>query len=317
MECLEMTQITNREKIELLKGSITQLYCVEGRGKSYIARLLELDRTTLTKIINYEWKLEQAQVYHMTPSNQKFVNKHRNLIKSRLDKDVRLQEIAEELGVTTHYLNKSIIPNDPVLARANQDKSNRMHQRALERAQRIKDESRYYYDPIDLHGEQWKEILGYPGYFISSKGRVKSYVKRYKSYKLLSPQPNKNNGRMYVWIDSKGLQVARLVGFAFVDGHSEIANTIEHKDNNVANNCADNLAWVSQAENNRLAYVKGKAVSKSGSRYPKEKTIIVNGKYEFKTVNAFAKFIGKSPTQARRYLDGDVANNPYKIQIIY
>ena len=37
---------------------------------------------------------------------------------------------------------------------------------------------------------------------------------------------------------------------------------------------------------------------------------IYRGKYEFKTVTAFAKFIGKSETQARRWLD-----EPHKHEI--
>ena len=76
--------MTNREKIDLLKSTIEFLYTKEGRPKSYIARLLEVDRKVLTGIIN-EWGLIQANTYHLTPSNKKFINKHKQLIKSRLE----------------------------------------------------------------------------------------------------------------------------------------------------------------------------------------------------------------------------------------
>ena len=39
--------MTNSEKAELLKDTIYQLYSKEGRSKSYISRLLEIDRKIL------------------------------------------------------------------------------------------------------------------------------------------------------------------------------------------------------------------------------------------------------------------------------
>lgn len=312
-----MTQITNREKIEMLKDTITHLYCKEGRNKSYIARLLNVDRVKLTAIINHEWKLEQAHKRHVTPSTQKFLNKHRALIKARLDKDCTIKEIAKELSVKPDFLSRTCIANDPLLSQAKEEYNRRIHKNTSIRRQELKSKSSYQYDPVDLEGEQWKAILGYPNYYVSNKGRIKSYVSSYDSYKLLTVFPNKNNGRMYVWIGDKGLQVARLVGFAFVDGYSEKNCTIEHIDNNVANNCANNLMWVSQAENNLLAYKKKRKPAIAHSKYPKTKLIIVDDKYEFKTIRAFAKFINKSETQAQRYIDGSVTNNPYKIKVVY
>ena len=73
--------MTEREKIELLKNTIIKLYCNEGRSKSYISRLLEVDRKTLIKAINEDWKLEKGNVSYLTPSNQKFANKNKNPLK--------------------------------------------------------------------------------------------------------------------------------------------------------------------------------------------------------------------------------------------
>ena len=44
-------------KYEMFKNTIYQLYSKEGRTKSYIARLLELNRKTLIMYINDIWKL--------------------------------------------------------------------------------------------------------------------------------------------------------------------------------------------------------------------------------------------------------------------
>ena len=117
---------TNKEKIYLLKSTIEFLYCKEGRSKAYIAKLLDVDRSRLTKIINNEWKLEQANIRYMLPSNEKFLNKHRNLIKSRLNKDIQLKDIAKELGVSIDYVTKTIIKHDNVLLKALEDNNSRI-----------------------------------------------------------------------------------------------------------------------------------------------------------------------------------------------
>lgn len=311
-----MTQ-TNKEKIYLLKSTIEFLYCKEGRSKAYIAKLLDVDRSRLTKIINDEWKLEQANIRYMLPSNEKFLNKHRNLIKSRLDKDIQLKDIAKELGVSIDYVTKTIIKQDDVLLKALEDNNNRKKENHNKLVKDAMDKSSYDYNIVDFEDEVWLGILGYDGYMVSNYGRVKSYSKRYKEYHLLTPSTNKNNGRLYVSIKDKNLQVSRLVGFAFVDGYSEENNTIEHEDNNVANNFYANLKWVSQKENNRLAYEKGRKPAISNTKSKHFKKIVLDNEYEFKTIRAFAKFIGKSETQAHRYIFNLTTNNPYEIELIY
>ena len=70
----------------------------------------------------------------------------------------------------------------------------------------------------------------------------------------------------------------------------------------MSNNASDNLEWVSQSENNRHSYqvLKRKNCTKNKSDFKK---VVYKGKYEFKTVAALARFIGKSETQTRRYLE--------------
>ena len=64
--------MTQKEKIEMLKETITFLYEKEGRSKSYISRLLCVDRKTLVYKIN-EWSLIKANISYMKPSTLKFL----------------------------------------------------------------------------------------------------------------------------------------------------------------------------------------------------------------------------------------------------
>lgn len=306
--------MTNQEKIDLLKTTIEFLYTKEGRAKAYIARLLGVDRKLLTYSIK-RWELKQANVSYLTPSNKKFVNKHRNLIKSRLDNNTTQIDIAKELKVTPDYLI-NIIHKDTVLNKANEDYSRRKSDIATEKRERCMQKSRLSYDITDRDNEVWVEIMGYEGYFISNYGRVKKYKQTYDSYALVKSSPNSVSGREYVKLGGSNIQVARLVGFNFVTGHSDINNTIDHIDGDISNNHFSNLAWVSQSTNNARAYKNGRSNAIAYAKHGKFKSIIVDSKYEFKTIRAMAKFIGVSETQAHRYIDGDTACN-HKIELIY
>lgn len=309
--------MTEREKIELLKNTIIKLYCNEGRSKSYISRLLEVDRKTLIKAINEDWKLEKGNVSYLTPSNQKFANKNKNLIISKLDNDISISKIANELKVTSEYLS-NIIKKVPELNEHKIDYINRQKINAQERKNQLVEKSSLNCDWEELPDEEWKEILGYSNYYISNMGRVKKYIKTYDKYVLLSLNINSKTGRVYIKIEGKGLQVSRLVGFAFLDGYSEEKNTIEHIDNDVTNNKASNLMWVSMGDNNKLAYKKGKAKSKAFTkRRGKWKKIILDDKYEFKTIVALAKFLGKSETQINRYINGETNCSDHTFKFIY
>ena len=72
--------MTQKEKIEMLKETITFLYEKEGRSKSYISRLLCVDRKTLVYKIN-EWGLIKANISYMKPSTLKFLNRNKQLNK--------------------------------------------------------------------------------------------------------------------------------------------------------------------------------------------------------------------------------------------
>lgn len=291
-------------KYEMLKNTIYQLYSKEGRTKSYIARLLELNRKTLIMYINDIWKLPKAEPHrYMNPSTEKFYNKNKQLIKSRLDNDVSLADIAKELHCSKETF-RTIFYYDKVLEKAKNDYVSRIHKKHQEAINQKIINSSNNYDFEDLDGEIWKPILGYAGYYISNCGRVKHYIKTYDRYILLTNNYNKYTGRYYTSINDKTLQVARLVAHAFCDGYSEENNTVNHIDGNKTNNCANNLEWVSQSDNNKHAYnVLHRQKVTVGVKNRKYKHFIYKGQYEFHTVAAFARFIGKSETQARRWLD--------------
>lgn len=301
-----MKNVSTNDKLEILKPAIYQLYSKEGRSKVYISKLLQVNRKKLADKIS-EWNLPEAEpMRYLKPSNQKFLNKHKNLIKSRLDNDIAIREISTELKVSDDYLKRTIIKNDKVLSKAYEDYKNRRREDTKKRKQEIIEKSSYEYNIIDYEGEIWKPIKGYDGYMVSNYGRVKSYSSSYGQYHLLTPAPNKNNGRLYISIAKNkkqhNLQVARLVGFSFVEGHTQEKNTINYKDGDVLNNKWTNLEWCAQSENNKHSYDTLNRKKNKSKRYQFSK-ILYKNKYEFKTVAAFSKFIGKSETQARRYLD--------------
>ena len=296
----------NKEKAELLKTSIYQLYSKEGRSISYISKLLEINRKTISNKIK-EWNYPEPEpMKHVKPSTQKFINRNKNLIKSRLDNDVSISEIARELKTDRTFLSKVVIKSDDTLKKANEDRLNRISNNTKKRKEEILKKSARNY-ASSKHGEKWKTIRGYTNYQVSNLGRIRRKSKTYNEWYILKTIPNKNNNRLYVrLVDDKGkshnLQVSRITAHAFIPGFSETRSTVNHKDGNVQNNNINNLEWVSQSENNKHAYNHLNRKRNKNKRYNFQK-IIYKGKYEFKTIAAFARFLNKSETQIRRYLD--------------
>ena len=128
----------------------------------------------------------------------------------------------------------------------------------------------YSLDLRDLPGEVWKDIEGLEGiYQVSNKGRVKS-LDRYKlkvGCKKPVFYPGKilkldfNHGKAsytqncvvnlslgYMKSNNnaacKGYIVSRLVAKAFIPNPNNY-DTVLHKDNDISNNCVENLQWIS------------------------------------------------------------------------
>ena len=298
-----MTVITSKEKAELLKDTIMYLYSKEGRTKSYISKLLKINRKTLSEKIS-DWNLPKPKpAYRMNPSTRKQLNRRRNQIKSMLDKDCQLITIATTTKTPLKTLTGIFLQQ-------------RRNNAALKRTEDFKTKSKYLYNIVNYPDEIWKPILGFDKYYVSNHGRVRKYAERYKAFYLLQPTINKNTNRPYVSLYNqnkrKNLSLSRIVAQTFIP-HAEKENTVNHKDGNVNNNHVNNLEWVTQSENNKHAYrtLNRKVVNKRKYKFNK---LLYRGKYEFKTVAAFAGFIGKSETQTRRYIDNPDKHN---IKLIY
>lgn len=292
------------DKIELLKDTIETLYSKEGRSKSYIAKLLHVNRQDLAHAIT-AWQLKEAEPrHHLTPSNKKFLNKHRDLIKSRLDNDIGVNRIADELKVQPGYLYRTIIKYDDVLSKARDDYKLRIKTKAEAKRQTAINKSGREYNIENMPDEEWLPILGYENYLISNFGRVKTFVKHYQRFHLIRPAINCKTGYMYITLFKNykhhSLNLSRVVAHAFVQGCDDTHNTVNHIDGNKLNNRADNLEWVSQSENNEHAYhALGHPVNKKSAGFRK---LLYKDRYEFCTITALAKFMNKSETQVRRYL---------------
>lgn len=105
-----------------------------------------------------------------------------------------------------------------------------------------------------------KEIIGFPGYFITPEGKVYSNKKGY----LVELKPFKGNSRgkptylMIGIIDEYGNRkkklIHRLVAEAYIDNPNNYPE-VNHKDNDIYNNNADNLEWITRRGNLEQSYI--------------------------------------------------------------
>ena len=102
--------------------------------------------------------------------------------------------------------------------------------------------------------EIWKDIDGYEGlYQISNLGRVFSFPRNGCYGGILKASPDKD-GYMKVTLQKqhkkKKFSVHRLVALAFISNDDPIGKPlVNHLDFDRANNCAENLEWVSPQRN--------------------------------------------------------------------
>jgi hypothetical protein len=96
--------------------------------------------------------------------------------------------------------------------------------------------------------EQWKEIVGYPGYKVSNlgcvigfHGKILTGSKTQKGYKTVLLCPDTTT--------RKRLLIHRLVAEAFIL-NPDNKPTVDHIDRNKNNNCVENLRWATNHENN-------------------------------------------------------------------
>lgn len=128
--------------------------------------------------------------------------------------------------------------------------------------------------------EIWKDVVGYEGLYqvstngrVRSVGRVNSYGRRQKE-RIRRPTLNKN-GYLYVCLrrdsESKNKLVHRMVAEAFIENPDGL-RTVNHKNEVKTDNRADNLEWMSLADNLRYGTHVERATKNKpdmhGARHP-------------------------------------------------
>lgn len=127
-----------------------------------------------------------------------------------------------------------------------------------------------------MRKEEWRMIPGYEGlYMVSNLGRVFGL----KSKCILKEEIDIwGYYRVTLWKNNKykHFKIARLVAMAFIPNPNNLP-CVNHKDENKANNCVDNLEWCTQEYNNnygtrvtRAAKKKSIKVAQYTSDFPCE-----------------------------------------------
>lgn len=93
--------------------------------------------------------------------------------------------------------------------------------------------------------EVWKDVVGFQGYVVSNKGRVKGL-----RGKVLSPAVSKGYEYLSLYKDKKPFtrRVHKLVAGVFVD-RAEGKDVVHHRNADLLDNRATNLEWVTVKEN--------------------------------------------------------------------
>lgn len=120
-----------------------------------------------------------------------------------------------------------------------------------------------------MKNEIWKDIEGFPGYQVSSKGQVRCF-RDFRGnitdqFRMLKPLLNKDN-YYYVdlyTVDHKPIhkRIHRLVADAFLGPNPNLV--VNHIDGNKHNNDISNIEWVTAKENSSLAAANGLYKTKS------------------------------------------------------
>lgn len=128
--------------------------------------------------------------------------------------------------------------------------------------------------------EVFKEVEGFEGkHLVSNMGRVKSVCNSNKE--LILKQYKNRNGYIFVCLSTKRqhgkgryktINVHRLVANAFIENPNGFLY-VNHKDENKANNCADNLEWCTAKYNSNYGNIKEK-MCKRVAQYDKDGRLI-------------------------------------------
>lgn len=152
--------------------------------------------------------------------------------------------------------------------------------------------------------EIWRTIDGFPGYEVSSTGRVRNKETGYIIKPLLSA-----SGYLCVRIrrspgdyDKPALSVHRIVAETFLDGYQP-GLQVNHIDGNKLNNVVSNLEWCTRKENSQHAMRLG-LFKPEAPEPPKRKVRIVETGETFDSIRECAKAIGVAEQHIWACLNG-------------
>jgi len=190
-----------------------------------------------------------------------------------------------------------------------------------------------FIESIRLEGEEWRTIPDWERYMVSSYGRIvskqspykhqeKTYVKRNA---LLKPSDNGHGYKTIILSDGNGIQkrlsIHRLVAFAFIPNPNNYPQ-INHKDENVSNNKAENLEWCTQKYNNNYGTCKERRAKTIRNTHPFRRRIVQLSKNDvfiacFESISLASDFI-KIPktTIDNALIHGNLVRNKYKFLYI-
>ena len=151
------------------------------------------------------------------------------------------------------------------------------------------------YKPLDIptEVEEWRDVKGYENlYQVSRKGRVRSSHKGY--WEVLTSVVNRHGYNQYLFHKNgkrKNMRGNRLVAEAYILNPDNLP-FVNHKDENPANDCVDNLEWCTAKYN--VNY--GTARQRTSINHSKNRPVCmfdVDGAFirEFYNLNEAAKYI--------------------------
>ena len=123
--------------------------------------------------------------------------------------------------------------------------------------------------------ERWADIDGFPDYMVNNMGRIVRVIgaRRAPAGRTLKGWKNKQ-GYLLVSLYEKEVPtkflISRLVAFAFIENQQNKPH-VNHLDNDIKNNAASNLEWVTRHENMQHAakqnrqHIKKKALLRIAS----------------------------------------------------
>ena len=144
---------------------------------------------------------------------------------------------------------------------------------------------------ISLEGEEWRDVVGYEGFYIvSNLGRIATirdsytYTKNGKTFTKSWPRhicstsiaPSTHYERMTFKVNYKHdtQLVHRIVAEAFLPNPNNFT-CIDHIDDNPSNNRADNLQWCNHHINNsKPRHRKLSSIARMGKADPKRKPVV-------------------------------------------